>query len=65
LLFSDKLLGNEKLNIIKDIYDNNIEGESGSPIIDNEGEIIGIDTTDIINYYTDIDIVLRAIDNLE
>lgn len=59
------IIGNEKFNTIKDIGKINIAGESGSPIIDIEGEIIGILTTDIYSYYTDIDLVIEAIDNLE
>ena len=59
------ILGTKTLNIIKSFNINGIEGESGSPIIDYEGEIIGIDTTDLISYYTDIDLVLEAIDKIK
>ncbi len=38
-----------------------IEGESGSPVIDIDGEITEISTTDYYSYNTDIDIVLEAI----
>ena len=42
-----------------------IDGESGSPVIDLDGEVTEIATTDTCQYNTDIDIVLQAIDNLE
>ena len=46
------------------IQENNnwgIEGECGSPIIDLDGEVIGIH----VGYLSDIDNVLKVIDNLE
>jgi hypothetical protein len=42
-----------------------VEGESGSPVVDLEGEVTEIATTDIYSYNTDIDIVLEAIANLK
>jgi hypothetical protein len=50
------VIGCEKLNIniIKDSDIINIVGESGSPIIDIEGEVTGISTTNNSLYYTDI-----------
>lgn len=54
------ILGYTDLNIIKNLS-TSVEGESGSPIIDFNGEVIGISTTDTISYYTDIDIVLENI----
>ncbi|MHB8276151.1 MAG: hypothetical protein ACYDIA_00650 [Candidatus Humimicrobiaceae bacterium] len=59
------ILGIEKYNIIEDKNNTNVAGESGSPIIDSEAEITGILTTDIFMYFTDIDTVLEAIDNLK
>jgi len=41
------------------------EGESGSPVIDLDGEVTEIATTDLYSYNTDIDIVLEAIDELK
>lgn len=56
------ILGNGDNNIFKgfDAY-NLIEGESGSPLIDIDGEVIGIVTGNIV----DIDLVLEAIDNMK
>lgn len=50
------VIGCEKLNIniIKDSDTVNIVGESGSPIIDINGEVTGISTTNNSLYYTDI-----------
>jgi len=61
------ILGNNKssINIIRSFYDKTFDGESGSAIIDYEGEIIGINTTDIHSYFTKIDTVLKAIDVLD
>jgi len=61
------ILGNNKssTNIIRSYYDKTFNGESGSPIIDYEGEISGISTTDIHSYFTNIYTILEAIDNLE
>jgi hypothetical protein len=56
---------NQNLNIIRSFNINGIEGESGSPIIDYEGEIVGIDTTDLVSYYTEINKVLQAIDTIQ
>ena len=56
------ILGNIKLNILKQYGTKYIPGESGSPIIDCEGEIIGIVSTGF--YYTPIETVIKAIDNL-
>jgi hypothetical protein len=42
-----------------------VEGESGSPVIDIDGEVTEIATTDLYYYNTDIDIVLEAIDNIQ
>jgi len=60
--YPEYILGNEDSSIIKqfNIYDL-IEGESGSPVIDLDGEVIGIAT----GSFVDIDIVLEAIDDLE
>lgn len=51
--------------VIIDIYDGGIDGESGSPVIDIDGEITGIATTGTHLYNTKIDTVLQAIDNLK
>ena len=57
------ILGNidKELNIARDITKIPQEGESGSPIININGEVIGILTGGI----TDISRVTEAIDNLE
>ena len=56
---SEFIIGCEKLsiNIIKDCNTINIVGESGSPIVDTEGEVTGISTTNNSLYYTDISTV--------
>ena len=55
------VIGNTKYNIFKRFTAYNlIPGESGSPIIDIDGEVIDIAT----GGFTDIDLVLEAIDNL-
>jgi len=61
------LLGSNNINIntIEDINNNSLIGESGSPIIDYEGEITGISTTDMNSYNTNINVILEAIDNLK
>ena len=54
---------NYRLGINKLIQENNnwgMDGECGSPIIDLDGEVIGIH----VGYLTDIDSVVEAIDNL-
>ena len=56
------VLGANKLNTIRRAgMSKVIQGESGSPIINLDGEVIEIFTGGT----TDIDVVLRAIDNLE
>ncbi|NQT66188.1 MAG: hypothetical protein HQ569_01260 [Actinobacteria bacterium] len=59
--YPEYILGNEDNNIFKqfDIY-NLVEGESGSPVVDIDGEVIGIATGNFV----DIDLVIEAIDNL-
>jgi hypothetical protein len=52
------------LNKISDYRRTTIEGESGSPVIDIEGEVTEMSTTDMYNYNTDINTILNAIDNL-
>ena len=61
------VLGSNSINISAIRNSNNISiiGESGSPIIDYEGEIIGMVVTDIYDYYVKINTVIEAIDNLE
>lgn len=56
-------LGNKysNLNLINLNDDWGIDGECGSPIIDLDGEVIGIH----VGYMTDIDNVLEAIDSLK
>ena len=56
------ILGNIDKNILKEfnIY-NLLEGESGSPVVDLDGEIIGIATGNFV----DVDLVIEAIDELE
>jgi len=49
------------LNIVRSITKTNKNGESGSPIVNENGEVIGILTGGI----TKIDKVLKAIDNLK
>jgi hypothetical protein len=59
------IIGCEKLNIIKDIDTINIVGESGSPIIDIDGEVTGISTTNNSSYYTDISNVELEINKIK
>jgi hypothetical protein len=51
--------------VIIGIYDEGIDGESGSPVIDIDGEITGIATTSSHLYNTKIKTVLKAIDELK
>lgn len=56
------ILGNMNDNILKEFFTFNlIEGESGSPILDIDGEVTEIAT----GSYVDIDLVVEVIDNLE
>ncbi len=57
------LIGGDEL--ISDYRRTSIEGESGSPVIDIDGEVTEIATTDIYSYNTDISIILEAIDKLK
>lgn len=63
------ILGSSNNNIFSRTNRDLVEGESGSPIIDLEGEVIGIAigaaTGSYTPIYIDIDLVLEAIDNLE
>ncbi|MCJ7691268.1 MAG: serine protease [Clostridiaceae bacterium] len=52
-------------NLISNYSRKTVVGESGSPVIDIDGEATEVVTTDIYQYNTDIDIVLQAIDNLK
>jgi hypothetical protein len=56
------ILGNENNNVFKEftLY-NLLDGESGSPVIDIDGQVISIATGNFV----DIDLVLEAIDNLK
>ncbi len=55
-------LGNMEDNVLKEFFISNlIEGESGSAIIDIDGEVMGIAT----GGYVDIDLVIKALDNLK
>ena len=60
--FPKFILGNRNLNTIKDFSIHTLKDkESGSPIIDIDGEVIEIATGNFV----DIDLVLDAIDNLK
>ncbi|MDD5659138.1 MAG: hypothetical protein PHR39_03890 [Actinomycetota bacterium] len=55
------ILGNGKINLIKGSTDKTFDGESGSPIININGEVIGIMT----GGSTNMNYVTEAIDNLK
>lgn len=59
------IIGGTDINTISDYYRLAVAGESGSPIIDVEGEVTEIVTTSNPRYNTDINIVIEAINNLE
>ena len=61
------ILGNAdvNINIIREVGILSKLMESGSPIIDYEGEAVGISTTDLYEFYTPIRTITEAIDNLE
>lgn len=56
------ILGNENDNVLKEfsLY-NLLDGESGSPVIDIDGQVISIATGNFV----DIDLVIEAIDSLK
>lgn len=56
------IIGSNKT--ISDCKKITVKGESGSPIIDTDGEITRVVITDTYAYSTNINIVLEAIDNL-
>ena len=60
------ILGNAdlKINIIKEAETLGELGESGSPILDYEGEVTGISTTDLYSFHTPIKLVIEAINEL-
>jgi hypothetical protein len=62
---SEYILGNtiESLNIVREDIGFSENGESGSPIINENGDVIGIKTSNDI--YTKINIVTKAIDTLQ
>ena len=55
------ILGNGKLNIIKENTAKTIGGESGSPVVNINSEVIGIMTGSVTN----ITYILQAIDNIK
>jgi hypothetical protein len=55
------ILGNNINNTMRIFSIGMVDGESGSPIVNIAGEVIGIGTGN----FTDIDLVLEAIDNLK
>jgi len=59
--FPQYMLGNLNVNILRRYTRAGVDGESGSPIVDLSGEVVGIYTGDFV----DIDIILEAIDNLK
>lgn len=61
------ILGNAdvNINIIRNAGILSKLRESGSPIIDYEGELIGISTTDLYEFYTPIITITDAIDKIE
>jgi len=60
------VLGNKYLNIniIRNFNIKTKKGESGSPIIDSDGEVMGIIINTDNRFYTPINSVVQAIDNL-
>lgn len=58
------ILGSDKLdlNVVRNIRIISVDGESGSPVIDIDGEAVGISVTDCYKLYTPIQLVL---DNIE
>jgi hypothetical protein len=57
--YPNYIIGNGQKNTIKDFIASAIvDGESGAPVVDIDGEVIGIAT----GQFVDIDIVLEAID---
>ena len=60
--YPEYVLGNGDNNIFKEFFTYNlVEGESGSPVIDLDGQAIGIATGNFV----DINLVIEAIDNSE
>lgn len=63
---SSYVLGNKYLgiNIIRDLNIKTKKGESGSPIMDSSGEVIGIIINTDNRFYTPINLVIETIDNI-
>jgi len=53
-------LGTGNLNLIRDNFKKNIPGESGSPIININGEVLGM----VAGEFTDISFILQGIDSI-